>query len=382
MLEILTLVPWLLLVASLLLLLRRRPRLEDYPATPIDEDSAAPAPSVSVIVPTHNDATQIGACLATLLAADYPDFEVVVVDHDSVDGTREIVESLRQRTSRPLHLLRTGDLPAGRPWRAWACLVGAREATGELLLFTEPGTIHAEELMGRAVSALQAERADLLTVRPRVTMHGFWERLVMPHIWLVLNTRFPSARLVNRSRSPRNAFAHHQFMLFRRSVYEEVGGHAVVPPGGVEGLAVPQAVKAAGRRLFVAHGGGYLETQMFRTFADITSGWTGALPPASRTTVAPWAGFIMPWILAALPVVLFVLPPAALIVGLVAPGGNALAAWGFRASMLSLAFWLVMYTVHRIRPAYAMIYPAGALVTAVVFVRSILEEHREMPRGD
>lgn len=396
MLTILTLAPWLLLVASLILLVRRRPRLQDYPSVPTlvapaprsPEDGAdaagaaagvAAAPRVSMIVPTLNDATRIGLCLSTLLGSDYPDFEVLVVDHDSVDGTREMVESIRQRSPHRLRLLRSGDVPEGRPWRAWACLVGAREATGDLLLFTEPGTVHAPDVLGRAVTALQVQEADLLTVRPRLSMHGFWERLIMPHIWLVLRARFPSARLVNRSRSPRNAFAHHQFLLFRREAYEEIGGHEVVAPGAVEDLAVPQAVMTAGRRLFLVHGGEYLETRMFRTFADITGGWTGAVPPASRTTVAPWAELFVPWVAAGLPIVLFVVPPVALLAGLVAPGGSELALWGFRASLLSLLFWLATYAFHRIRPAYAMAYPVGALITAVIFVRSILRPDGAMP---
>ncbi len=371
MISILTLAPWVLLVLSLLFLVRRRPRLQDYPAAP------PVAPRVSVIVPTENDATRIGACLATLLASDYPDFEVVVVDHDSVDGTREIVESLGERSSRPLRLLRTEEVPPGRPWRAAACMLGARESNGDLLLFTEPGTVHAPDVLGRAVAAQETEDADLVTVRPRLTMHGFWERLVMPHIWLMLRARFPSARLTNRSRSPRNAVGHHQFMLFRRAAYEEVGGHDVMGLSTVEDLALPQAVSAAGRRVFLVHGDVYLETRMVRTFSDITSGWSAAVPPASRTTVAPWAGQIIPWALAATPVIFFVAPPTALIAGLLVPGAVGLTAWGLRTSLLSLVFWLVVYTFHRIRPAYAVVYPAGAPATAVIFVRSILRHDRQ-----
>lgn len=357
------------MVASLLLLVRRRPRLQDYPPLP---GSAEASPRVSVIVPTRDDATRIGICLATLLGSDYPALEVLVVDHGSVDGTREIVESLHHRTPGRVRLLRTGDVPEGRPWRAWACLLGAREASGDLLLFTEPGTVHESDLLGRAVVAMDKEGADLLTVQPRLTMHGFWERLVMPHVWLVLRARFPSARLVNRSRSPRNAVGYHQFMLFRREAYEAIGGHEVVHAGAVEDLAVPQAVAVAGRRVFVVHGDAFLETRMFRTFADLTVDWPAAVPRASRTTVAPWASAVMPWVAAAAPFLMFVVPPLTLLAGSIVPGGSGLALWGLRASVLSLLFWLVLYTVHRIRPAYAMIYPMGAAVTAAIFVRSIL----------
>ncbi|MFW5950814.1 MAG: glycosyltransferase family 2 protein [Gemmatimonadota bacterium] len=375
MLMLLAVSPWLLLLAALPFLLSRRPRLREY--APVSGRGTGGLPRVSIIVPTRNDAARIGSCLATLLDSVYPEFEVVVVDHASEDGTREIVEALRARAHRPLHLIRAGPVPPGRPWRAWACLRGCREATGELLLFTEPGTMHDPELLTRAVSALRSESADLLTVKPRWTMHGFWERLIMPHIWLVLRARFPSARLVNRSNSPRNVVGHHQFLLFRREAYDAVGGHTQMALGTVEDLVLPQAVVAAGLRLFVVDGDAFLETKMLRGFADITSDWTGAVPPASRTTVAPWAGIFVPWAVAAAPFVLFVLPPAALLLGLALPGLEAATRWGLWTTATSLVFWLVVYRVHRIRPAYAVAFPAGALATAGIFVRSILRQGSE-----
>lgn len=373
----LALAPWLLMVASLLFLVRRRPRLQDYPpARGVD------APSVSIVVPTRNDASRIGLCLATLLGLDYPEYEVIVVDHGSQDGTREIVEALRGRTRVRLRLIETGgDADAGadgRPWRARACGLGEREATGQLLLFTEPGTIHETDLLGRAVEALRVEGAALLTVQPRLTMHGFWERLVMPHIWLALRARFPSARLVNRSQSPRNAVAHHQFLLFRRDAYQRSRGHDVMGPESVEDLAVPQAVAAAGLRVFLVHGDAFLEARMFRSFSDITADRALAFPSAFRTTLPPWARVFVPWLIALAPILFFALPPLLLVAGLLIAGGDELARWGFRASALALIFWLVIYAVHRIRPAYALIYPAGALATAVIFVRGLL---RREPSG-
>lgn len=360
-------IPWILMVLALPVVLRRRPRLQDYPAGPGDEP-----PRISIILPTRNDAVRVGVCLSTLLDSSYPDFEVVVVDHGSTDGTREIVEALRARSPQRLRLLPEGEVPAGRPWRAWACELGAREATGDLLLFTDPGTVHSTALLNRAASALRIEGADLLSVQPRLTMEGFWERLVMPHIRLVLRARFPSARWVNRSRSPRNAVGHHQFFLFRRDAYREIGGHAAMKLGTVEDLAIPQAVVSAGFRHFLIHGDAFLETRLFRTFADFNDDWTGAVPPASRSTVAPWAGVFVPWLVVAVPLFFFVLPPLLLGLALVIPDLSPVLAWAAWTSLLSLLFWLVVYGVHRIRPAYAVAYPVGALTTAVIFVLSIL----------
>ena len=46
---------------------------------------------VSVIIRTKNEERWIGACLDAVFNQDYPNFDVVVVDNDSTDRTREIV---------------------------------------------------------------------------------------------------------------------------------------------------------------------------------------------------------------------------------------------------------------------------------------------------
>jgi len=52
-------------------------------------------PAVSVVVRTRNEARWIGRCLAAVCAQDYPDYEVVVVDNESIDETLAIVGRFR-----------------------------------------------------------------------------------------------------------------------------------------------------------------------------------------------------------------------------------------------------------------------------------------------
>src|SRR5512135_2442571 len=51
-------------------------------------------PRVSLLVPARNEARNIETCARGLLNQDYPDFEVIVLDDESTDGTGEILQRL------------------------------------------------------------------------------------------------------------------------------------------------------------------------------------------------------------------------------------------------------------------------------------------------
>jgi chlorobactene glucosyltransferase len=364
---ILATAPWLLILAALPFLLRQRPDLATYPhRRPSD------APMVSVIVPTHNDARRVGASLATLLDSDYPAHEIIVVDGDSHDGTPEIVAALEARAPDRVRLLDAGVPPVGTGWRAWACTQGRAAARGELLLFTRPGTYHDPGLLSRAVAALEAERADMLSIYPRLTMNGFWERLIMPHIWVVLTARLPTAAAVNRWQHPDDAVASKYFMLIRRDAYDAVGGHEDVGDGDQEGPALAETLLRAGRRVFLVHGEAYLETRMYRSLSRIADELSTRSPVTWGGRLSVWPSILVSWIVAATPLLFFVVPPTVLIASVLGWIGSDATPWAFQATAISLVFWLVVYTRHRIRPAYAVAFPAGALVSSLVFARGIL----------
>ncbi len=70
----------------------RRPR-EDAPLPD-------PAPLVSILIPARNEEVNIGNCLESLLAQDYPNFEIIVLDDNSVDRTAEIVREVMAKDGR------------------------------------------------------------------------------------------------------------------------------------------------------------------------------------------------------------------------------------------------------------------------------------------
>jgi len=94
------------------------------------------APRVSVIVPTHNRAGVLVDCLRSLQACTYPDFEVLVVDNGAEDSTtRSLVTQSFADDARIRYL----EIPS--PGASLARNAGARQATGDLLAFTDDDAV-------------------------------------------------------------------------------------------------------------------------------------------------------------------------------------------------------------------------------------------------
>ena len=95
---------------------------------------------VTVLVPAYNEERTLRACVDSILASDYPDVEVIVVDDGSSDGTAAAVADLAELGR--IRLLRQAN-----GGKARALNRGIESASGEVVLFTDadslflPGTV-------------------------------------------------------------------------------------------------------------------------------------------------------------------------------------------------------------------------------------------------
>jgi glycosyltransferase involved in cell wall biosynthesis len=233
----------------------------------ITPDSTATRPVVSVIVPARNEEACLGRCLESLLRQEGVSFEVIVVDDGSADRTREIAESfpgVRVVNARPLL--------AGWSGKTNAMLTGAHVSQGEWLLFTDADTAHLPGSLARAVTEAKEHGAALLSYSPAQDVHGFWQKAVMPVIFAELAATYRASE-VNSPTSPAAA-ANGQYLLIAREAYDAVGGHASIASSLLEDVALAQKVKASGRKLFFRYGADAVSTRMYRSFRQLTEGWT------------------------------------------------------------------------------------------------------------
>jgi len=343
--------PWIL--ALFLILYRyatRRPQLRDYaPATS--------GPLISVVIPARNEARNIERCVRSILAASYPNIEIIVVDDRSTDGTGDLAER------RGVRVVRGAELPAGWFGKQWALVQGYRVARGELLLFADADTRHEPELIARAVTALQTERVDLCSVIPRQETVTFWERLIQPHVFVALAARISDLRRLNRTRIEWNAIANGQFILVTRASYEAAGTHEAVKGFVADDLMLAQTYVRSGLDIFLVHATTYMTTRMYTSLREILEGWTKNLALAAPLMAPP-----IPWLRAVLPYVMWM--PALLWVGPPIVWATLGSNFAAIATLASLLTWIGIYAGERAPVRYAFLYPLGATMVAFIVIRS------------
>jgi len=189
------------------------------PLPPLGE-RREPLPRVSVIMAARNEERRIERAVRGLLAQRGIEAEIVVVDDRSDDRTAEILARLAAEDSR-LRVLRVDELPRGWLGKPHACELGAREASGEWLLFTDADAWLRPELIARAVGAAAAERAEHVCLMPRDHPTTLWARAAL--INFICGGILLAAR-VNRDRR-HAAVGIGAFNLVRAERYRAVDGH-------------------------------------------------------------------------------------------------------------------------------------------------------------
>jgi chlorobactene glucosyltransferase len=245
-----------------IVLAMQMPRLD--PAPPAVTTEARPR--VSVVIAARNEELDLPATLDCLLAQDYPNLEIIVVEDGSTDRTGDVIDARAPRVRR----VNPPPLPEGWVGKNWACWSGAREATGEWLLFEDADVRTHPAAVRTTLEWAEREHADLATIAPKLDMRSFWERLVLPFYVQVVLTYFRTPR-VNLPHS-RSAMANGQFWLTPRSVYYAMGGHEAVRPVVLEDVAIARRYRGAGRTLRVAWAPLLAETRMYRNRTEMFEG--------------------------------------------------------------------------------------------------------------
>jgi chlorobactene glucosyltransferase len=238
------------------------------------EDLKITLPPATIIVPARNEARNIERCVRSLLAQDYPDFELIVVNDGSTDKTPEILARLAKENPRLKVLNLEESLPPGWAGKPHAMQRGyeAARPQSEWFLFSDADTFHQPAALRSAITGALQEKADMLSLLPKMELKSFWEKLLLPFAVLGITLQYPLDK-VNEPNS-KLAIANGQFLLIRRDAFEKVGGYGgPLKSSLLDDRDMALAVKSQGGRLILKNGQELLAVRMYTGLGEIWRGF-------------------------------------------------------------------------------------------------------------
>jgi cellulose synthase/poly-beta-1,6-N-acetylglucosamine synthase-like glycosyltransferase len=166
---------WFWMAVGAVRVVRAVPRLVEQASSLLEQRQAGSlpyeVPKLSVIIPACNEADTIGDAVKTVLAQDYPDLEIILVDDRSTDGTDKIIDAVAAADPRvrPLHV---AELPDGWLGKVHALHAGVAEANGDWLLFTDADVHLSPGVLRRAVAYAEHCQIDHLAAAPDIWCRG------------------------------------------------------------------------------------------------------------------------------------------------------------------------------------------------------------------
>lgn len=224
-------------------------------------------PSVSVLIPARNEAENLRRLLPSLLSQEYPEYEVIVYDDGSEDGTWEVLQSF---ASDRFRTLRGSGPPPGWAGKVHALYQATREACGERFLFLDADA----HLLGPAALARLVDhherqpKGSVLTGLTRLRGGGLLLVSLVPFMILTglpwpLVRRLPIASL---------GALNGQCWMIDAELYRRFEPHAHLPSEVLEDVMIGRYLKARGVVPVLVDVQHEVEIFMYRHIAEA---WTG-----------------------------------------------------------------------------------------------------------
>jgi glycosyltransferase involved in cell wall biosynthesis len=176
------------------------------------------APRVSIVIPAYNNADYLQETVDSVLAQTFADFEVVIADHSSTDGTWDVMQ--RYADEPRVRLLRTEA--GGGALRNWNRV--SQEARGELVKLVCGDDLLYPTILERQVAELDASPSVVLVASPRDVVDADSRPVVRDHGVSGARLAMSGAAAVRRTvRSGTNIFGEPGCVLMRRADLEAVG---------------------------------------------------------------------------------------------------------------------------------------------------------------
>jgi hypothetical protein len=313
---------------------------------------------VSILFSALDEAEKLPAALASFLAQDYPDYEVIAVDDRSEDATGSILDAAAPENSR-LKVVHVTSLPAGWLGKPHGLQQAFEHSSGEWLVFTDADVRFQPNVLRAAIALAVRRNWDHLTLLCHAEMFTLGEKIAMTFFAMSLMLSLRPWRASDPRSSAYVGIG--AFQLIRRDAYEKMGTHRRLAMEVVDDVKLGKLVKEASLRSGVATAGRAVSVHWHAGLGNIIRGTTKNF--YATTGFRLWVAcgqvasvllmFLLPWL--ALPFVhgwARVFAAVAIVLPVLAQAGAALE---FEES-----------------PLYAVTQPLGALIFVWMLGRSTI----------
>ena len=318
-----------------------------------------PASRVTIIVPARNEEEHIEKTLRQLLAIDYEHYEIVAVNDRSTDRTGEIMDRIAAGAfPNRLKVIHVKELPLGWMGKPHAMWTGAKQGTGEWLLFTDADVLFRPDVLNRTLSYAEAERADHVVLFPRMIMHSAGERMMVAFFQSMFVFGHRPWKVADPKTKDHMGVG--AFNLIRRRVYDAVGSYEALRFEVLDDMKLGKLVKE----------GGYIQRNVFGH--DLISlRWVkGAMGMVNNLTKNFFAILSFQWwrTLGSVFMVLFLnlLP----FVGVFAAHGWARVPYAIGLSSI-LGLYIGMARMSDVPVHYFFLHPVSTVMFAYILLRSM-----------
>jgi len=354
------------------------PHIKDALSEPAPEGGW---PSVSVILPVHNEERTLDACIASVRAQTYPNLQIIVALDRCTDHSPHIAQKHAEEDDRitvtPNDTFREG-------WRG-KCLpmqVGSELSDGQWILFADSDTELDPQMIQGAVATALKQGFDMLSVLPDLRCSKPFEHIAQPVASIHMMHMYPPHK-VNRANGESRPFSLGAFTLLNRDAYDKIGGMNAVKDQFMEDINLARAISKSKSRVGIALGRGMFRCVMYETFEEFWGGWKRIFIGAAnqRTRRLKSHGRRLMAIGMALPIMQLIAMTVAVLVYYQGSWilGSILATLVILASILQFAVLANFYRACGASIIAALLFPVGAIIIGAILLRGASDLKHQRP---
>lgn len=226
-------------------------------------------PIVSVIIPACNEEDTIVTALKSLIALDYTNLEIIVVNDRSTDNTNAVIDSIKSKYPNII-LHKISELPKGWIGKSHALHYAAEMAHGEYFLFTDADIIMEKTTLSRAMHHMLTNKLDHMSIVFGSIAHGGLLNTLFIDAGFDLMLNFKPWKVKDKNSNKYIGVG--AFNLVKASAYRAIDGHSAFAMHPIDDIMLGKVLKQHGFSQDCLLGQQFVQVRWYATVQEFING--------------------------------------------------------------------------------------------------------------